>query len=62
MTKFYLSIPKGTFQGGREGQELPAGTFCGGREGQELPAIIDVNIIWYAILQNSLSQCYQRGF
>lgn len=38
MTKFYLPIPEGTFQGGREGQELPAGTFCGGREGQELPA------------------------
>lgn len=38
MTKFYLYIPEGTFQGGREGQELPAGTFCGGREGQELPA------------------------
>lgn len=38
MTKFNLSISEGTFQGGREGQELPAGTFCGGREGQELTA------------------------
>lgn len=28
MTKFYLHMPEGTFQGGREGQELPAGTFC----------------------------------